>query len=122
MAYFWGDHLVSGSDRNSTSGDVNEMKSLFAKMKAKFVDNGIPVILGEYGAITIRTGLGVNQEAHDKSREQYDETVTREAKNHGLVPFYWETGSVVNRSTGEIKDNYAINGITKGAREGKYPF
>ncbi|MFA5650299.1 MAG: cellulase family glycosylhydrolase [Proteiniphilum sp.] len=122
MAYFWGDHLVSGSDRNSTSGDVNEMKSLFAKMKAKFVDNGIPVILGEYGAITIRTGLGVNQEAHDKSREQYDETVTREAKNHGLVPFYWETGSVVNRSTGEIKDNYAINGITKGAREGKHPF
>lgn len=98
------------------------MKSLFAKMKAKFVDNGIPVILGEYGAITIRTGLGVNQEAHDKSREQYDETVTREAKNHGLVPFYWETGSVVNRSTGEIKDNYAINGITKGSREGKYPF
>lgn len=122
MAYFWGAFAVSGSDRNSTFGDEAEMKSLFGKMKTKFVDKGIPVILGEYGAITIRTGLGANQEAHDKSRNLYDETVTREAKNHGLVPFYWETGRVVNRSTGEIKDNYAMDGILKGAEAGKYPF
>lgn len=122
MAYFWGAHSVSGSDRNATSGDENEMKSLFTKMKTKFVDKGIPVILGEYGAITMRTGLGENQEAHNKSRNLYDETVTREAKNHGMVPFYWETGGVVNRNTGEIKDNYAMDGILKGAKEGKYPF
>jgi len=122
MAYFWGAFAVSGSDRNSTFGDEAEMKSLFGKMKTKFVDKGIPVILGEYGAITIRTGLGANQEAHDKSRNLYDETVTREAKDHGLVPFYWETGRVVNRSTGEIKDNYAMDGILKGAEAGKYPF
>lgn len=122
MAYFWGAFAVDGSDRNSTFGDEAEMKSLFGKMKAKFVDKGIPVILGEYGAITIRTGLGANQEAHDKSRNLYDETVTREAKNHGLVPFYWETGRVVNRQTGEIKDHYAMDGILKGAQVGKYPF
>lgn len=122
MAYFWGAFTVSGSDRNSTSGDEVEMKSLFGKMKTMFIDKGIPVILGEYGAITIRSGLGVNQEAHDKSRNLYDETVTREAKNHGLVPFYWETGRVVNRNTGEIKDHYAMDGILKGAEAGKYPF
>ncbi len=121
-AYYWGVFMVSGSDRNALSGDETEMKSLFGKMKTKFVDKGIPVILGEYGAITIRTGLDVNQEAHDKSRNLYDETVTREAKNHGLVPFYWETGKVVNRNTGEIKDHYAIAGILKGAETGKYPF
>lgn len=122
MAYYWGPFVVSGSDRNATSGDETEMKSLFGKMKTMFVDKGIPVILGEYGAITIRTGLGANQEAHDKSRNLYDETVTREAKNHGLVPFYWETGRVVNRQTGEIKDHYAMDGILKGAAAGKYPF
>lgn len=122
MAYFWGAYAVSGSDRNATSGDETEMKALFAKMKTQFVDKGIPVILGEYGAITLRTGLGANQEAHYKSRQLYDETVTREAKNHGLVPFYWETGSVVNRNTGDIKDNYAINGILKGAKDGNYPY
>lgn len=122
MAYFWGSFAVSGSDRNATFGDEAEMKALFGKMKAQFVDKGIPVILGEYGAITIRTGLGANQEAHDKSRNLYDETVTREAKNHGLVPFYWETGRVVNRHTGEIKDHYAMDGILKGAAAGKYPY
>ncbi len=122
MAYFWGAHSVSGSDRNATSGDEAEMKSLFGRMKTMFVDKGIPVILGEYGAITIRTGLGANQEAHDKSRNLYDETVTREAKNHGLVPFYWETSRVVNRNTGEIKDHFAMDGIRKGAESGKYPF
>jgi hypothetical protein len=122
MAYFWGAYAVSGSDRNATFGDETEMKSLFAKMKIKFVGKGIPVILGEYGAITIRSGLGEYQEAHDMSRNLYDETTTREAKNHGLVPFYWETGRVVNRNTGEIKDNYAMDGILKGARNGKYPF
>ena len=122
MAYFWGKYAVSGSDRNATSGDENEMKSLFTMMKTKFVDKGVPVILGEYGAITRRTGLGEHQEAHNKSRNIYDETVTREAKNHGLVPFYWDTGGVVNRNTGEIKDSYAMDGILKGAKEGKYPF
>ncbi len=122
MAYYWGDYMVEGSDRNATFGDEAEMKSLFSRMKTKFVDKGIPVILGEYGAITIRTGLGENQEAHNKSRNLYDRTVTREAKNHGLVPFYWETGSVINRATGEIKDNYAFDGIMQGAEEGEYPF
>lgn len=122
MAYFWGAYSVTGSDRNATSGGETEMKSLFAKMKTKFVDKGIPVILGEYGAITMRTGLGEHQEAHNKSRNLYDETVTREAKNHGMVPFYWETGGVVSRNMGEIKDNYAMDGILKGAKEGKYPF
>ncbi|NDV83790.1 cellulase family glycosylhydrolase [Bacteroides sp. 51] len=122
MAYFWGDYKVDGSDRNATFGDEAEMKSLFTRMKTQFVDKGIPVILGEYGAITHHTGLGDLQEAHDKSRSHYDETVTREAKNHGLVPFYWETGRVINRNTGAIRDNYAIDGITKGARAGTYPF
>lgn len=121
MAYFWGAYKVPGSDRNATSGDEEEMKSLFAKMKTMFVEKGIPVILGEYGAITLRAGLGQYQEAHDKSRGLYDETVTREAKNHGMVPFYWDTGNVINRNTGEIKDSYAIEGILKGAEEGSFP-
>ena len=56
MAYFWGDYKVEGSNRNATSGDMTEMSELFAKMKSQFVDKGIPVILGEYGAM-VRTGL-----------------------------------------------------------------
>jgi aryl-phospho-beta-D-glucosidase BglC (GH1 family) len=121
MAFYWGDYKVPGSDRNANPGTEAEMKGFFARMKRQFVDKGIPVILGEYGAITIRTGIE-NQEAHNLSRRLYDRTATREAKNHGMVPFYWETGRVINRNTGEIKDSYAFEGIIQGAAEGNYPF
>ncbi len=122
MSYFWGAYKVAGSDRNATDGSEANIKSQFAKMKAKFVDKGIPVILGEYGAIIHRTGLGDLQEAHDKSRSALDEVTTREAKNHGMIPFYWDTGGVVNRNTGDVKDSYAMDGIMKGAEAGTYPF
>lgn len=123
MAYFWGAYKVAGSDRNAAFGDEVEMKTLFAKMKTQFVDKNIPVILGEYGA-TVRTGLGSNQEAHDKSRGLYAEVVTREAKNHGLIPFFWDAGSfvMINRSTGAVNDKYTFDGIMKGAKEGTYPY
>lgn len=123
MAYFWGPYKVEGSDRNAVPGDEAEVKNLFAKMKAQFVDNRIPVILGEYGAM-VRTGLGANQQAHDKSRGAYDEVVTREAKNYGLIPFFWDGGgfAMINRSTGAINDNYAFDGIMKGAKAGRYPY
>lgn len=123
MAYFWGDYKVEGSNRNATSGDMTEMSELFAKMKSQFVDKGIPVILGEYGAMVL-TGLGENQEAHNKSREQFNEVVTREAKNHGMVPFFWDGGTfaMIKRADGTIGDKYTYDGIMRGAKEGKYPF
>ncbi|MBQ8674178.1 MAG: cellulase family glycosylhydrolase [Bacteroides sp.] len=123
MSYYWGDYMVSGSDRNSTWGDESHVRSQFKKMKNKFADQGIPMILGEYGVI-IRTGLGDTQEAHDKSRQQWHEVVTREAKNHGLVPFLWDIGvnGCISRYTGETQDNYVLDGIMKGAAEGNYPF
>jgi len=120
MAYYWGDYEVPGSDRNATFGDETEMKGLFTQMKTKFVDNNIPVILGEYG-VMIRTGIE-NQEAHNLSRQLYDRTVAREAKNHGLVPFYWDTGNVISRNTGAVIESYDFEGIMEGAAEGKYPF
>lgn len=123
MAYFWGDYKVEGSNRNATFGDMTEMSGLFAKMKSQFVDKGIPVILGEYGAM-VRTGLGENQEAYNKSREQFNEVVTREAKNHGMVPFFWDGGTfaMIKRADGTIGDKYTYDGIMRGAKEGKYPF
>ncbi len=122
MVYFWGPYKVDGSDRNATFGDEVEMKGLFARMKSRFVDKGIPVILGEYGAIVVRTGLGDDQEAHDLSRSYFNEVVTREAKNYGLVPFYWDAGGMINRAAGTVKDQYGYDGIVKGAEAGNYPF
>lgn len=121
MFYFWGEgNHVSGSDHNADWGEESWVKEQFEKMKAKYTDKGIPVIIGEYSAM-FRT-ISEGQDMHDKSVCYYGEVVTREAKNHGCVPFYWETGSVINRTTGEVKKQDVVDGLMKGASEGKYPW
>ena len=73
-------------------------------MKTKFIDEGIAVILGEYGAIA-RTNIA----GHEQYREYYLDYVTESAQSAGLVPFYWDNGdqgqngfAIFERSTGEI--------------------
>ena len=58
---------------------------IFGRIKAKFVDNGIPVILGEYGAIN-------NKNGYDDFRRYYVEYVTKAAKENGLLPIWWDNG------------------------------
>ena len=119
--WYWGaDNHVSGSEHNATSGEESAVKEQFQKMKTHFVDKGIPVVLGEYSAM--KRTVAENQAAHDQSRGYWNEVVTREAKNHGIVPFHWETGGEINRHTGAATDHYVIDGILKGAKEGKYPY
>lgn len=94
--YFWGtanavNEQIDGKLRNSTWGDEAYLKEQFAKMKTQFVDKGIPVILGEYGAMH-RTLADKYQSSHEQSRIDYMQAVTREAKNHGIIPFVWDDG------------------------------
>lgn len=119
--WYWGaENHVNGSEHNATWGEESYVEEQFQKMKINYVDKGVPVILGEYS--TQKRTISENQEAHDKSRGYWNKVVTREAKNHGLVPFHWETGSEVNRNTGAAIDSYAIDGIMSGAGEGQYPY
>lgn len=119
--WYWGkNNHVTGSTHNPTWGEEDYVTEQLAKMKSAFVDKGFPVIIGEYGAL--KRTVSENQEMHNQSRAYWNEVVTREAKANGCVPFYWETGSDVNRTTGEAKEAYAIEGIMKGAGEGEYPY
>lgn len=121
MAYFWGEYEVEGSDRNSGYGAADVIAA-FEKLEDRYVQDDIPVILGEYGAM-VRT-IGENQEAHDLSRQSFTEVVTREAKNHGIVPFYWDGGTfvMIDRYTGAVSEYYAYDGLMQGAAAGSYPF
>jgi aryl-phospho-beta-D-glucosidase BglC (GH1 family) len=125
MAYFWGDYKVGDSKRDASWGDLSYMQKQFKKMKDMFTSKGIPVILGEYGAITNHDNDITDADqltAHHNSRYQYNKLVTREAKNYGLVPFMWDTGEGMNRSTGAITKDYIIPAIMEGAAEGNYPY
>ncbi|MGN6209190.1 glycoside hydrolase family 5 protein [Asticcacaulis sp.] len=67
----------------------------FQKMKARFIDKGVPVILGEYSAMR-RT----EYDATGKYRNHWDEYITRSAYQHGLLPMYWDNGPTSNHSSG----------------------
>ena len=67
----------------------------FQKMKASFIDKGVPVILGEYSAMR-RT----EYDATGKYRNHWDEYITRSAHKHGIVPMYWDNGPTSNHSSG----------------------
>lgn len=93
---------VWGKDAPKSESWANEIwaDGQFQKMKTKFIDNGIPVILGEYAAMA-RLNLGdANNALHAKYRVYYTKYITRSIVIHGLVPFYWDSGYTGNNASG----------------------
>lgn len=123
MHYYWGaNNLVSGSDRNSTHSE-NDVRTQMQKVKAAFVDKGIPGILGEYAVCAVRYNYSdIDRDKWCASVRDWNIAVTREAKNAGLAPFFWEISEDINRLNGTIRRTYVIDGVFDGAAAGKYPF
>lgn len=123
---YWGSkYHKKGSNRNCTASyEEAYMDTQFKKMQNAFVDKGIPVIVGEYSSAIRDKGKfpDLDEDLWRRGRAYWNEYVTMSAKNHGCVPFYWETGGDIDRVSGRAKNAYAIDGIMKGARSGKYPF
>ena len=127
VAWFWGkDYHVEGSDRNSTWGEEDWMKQMFGYMKEQFVDKGIPVVLGEYGAYpnehlkNLQTDA--DKEAITKSREYFYNCVQKFGKERGLIPFVWDTGEILNRNNGTVKNQGLLDAIISGASAVEYPY
>jgi endoglucanase len=112
----WGEPFADGDV--SDWGQEGHVDSQFAQLKSKFVDKGMPVILGEYGVIR-RSGLtGEAYENHIAARNYFLEYVTRAALENGMVPVYWDNGhdgengfALFNRSTGSVVDEGALNAL-----------
>ena len=125
-AYFWGnDYLqepVNGIDRNSYDNE-EYIDNLFPQMKAKFVDNGIPIIVGEYGASLKTFDSPTLQRIHNESYEYYHKYVVGNLKKYGMVPFLWDNGSLFDRYTYQLKEDHLLqwNGIKVGF-ETLYPY
>ncbi|MCY4753719.1 glycoside hydrolase family 5 protein [Pelomonas aquatica] len=68
----------------------------FQKMKGKFVDRGVPVLLGEFAAIRRSEYAGA-----ETYRLAWDRYTARSARAYGLVPVYWDAGAARdNHSSG----------------------
>ncbi len=93
---------------------------LFTRVKAEWVDQGIPVIIGEYGVAT-RPNLNL------ESRQYYLEYVNRAAAGSGMKTFYWDNGvqpgqtngfALFNRNNGTVVDQGALDAVRRGAGVG----
>ena len=104
---------------DSTDNQEDYVENLFGKLNSDFCAKGVPVLLGEYGAITHST---TDQKMMD-SQSYYLEFVTSTAKSNGIIPFYWDNGfpgvgtfGIFNRSNGSVAIPHALEGIMKGAK------
>jgi len=126
MIYYWGagNHSTIEPDRNVTNDptyrEEDEIDSEFQKMKQKFVDKGIPVVLGEYGTWR-RTAdfdkpLPKDLDMHNKSVDYWSYYLTKQAKTHGLLPFWWEIGFMLDRKNNVVLDQPMLDAIIAGSK------
>jgi aryl-phospho-beta-D-glucosidase BglC (GH1 family) len=77
---------VWGEKATSSFGNESNVQSTFDNVKNRFINNGIPVIIGEYGATRQSSAAG------KAYRKYYMEYVTKYAHDCGFIPIYWDNG------------------------------
>lgn len=128
--FYWGKE-GGYTEGISNYGQEDHVRAQFAKMKSKFVDKGIPVIMGEYGAFNRTEALASEAEKlkHQESRKYYLKYTTQIMRENGILPFYWDNGHVgkdgfglFNRKTKTVFDQNAIDGLNEAVEASVYPF
>ena len=127
MFYFWGQgyHSTTMASRNATWGEEQSVNDQFEKMRTKFVDNGVPVLVGEFAAakrIDRPDLTGTELTRHLASRTYFDKHVVDTANVKGLKPIYWDEGwagkdgfALFDRNTAAVIDADSIRALTGGA-------
>ena len=125
-------NVYSNSIDNSALGTPNQIAKAFGELKTMFCDKGIPVIIGELGAIK-RTGQitdAANLKLHLQGRALFYGEVAKNAKANGIVPYVWDTGAendgnmtIITRQKGtySILDPDVLNALQKAyGQEGNH--
>jgi len=89
----WGSIATSAAN-TETWANESYVDAQFQKMKTRFVDQGVAVIVGEYSALS-RT-----QDTAGTYRTYWDKYIAHSAFTHGLVPIYWDAGATGTNSSG----------------------
>jgi aryl-phospho-beta-D-glucosidase BglC (GH1 family) len=120
MFYYWGsgNHSTIEPDRNATWGEEDAIIADYNKVKQKFIDKGIPVIMGEYGAYRRNGSTNVPQDLvkHEASVDYWTTFTTKEALARGIKPFWWDTGGALSRNNNTVLDQRTINAIIAGGQ------
>ncbi|MDR2702528.1 MAG: glycoside hydrolase family 5 protein [Spirochaetaceae bacterium] len=95
----WGKNQTDWGAR----ADYVELSDQFAKIRKRFIDKGIPVILGEYGVTFSKTKI-------EAARSRWITAVTQICLNNGICPVFWDTGNDIKRGP---ESSYAMSGALK---------
>lgn len=109
----WG----NGSGNESTWANEAYLENQMLKMKNTFTDQGIPVILGEYGA---PEHTATDADTDTKYRTYFYASVVKNAVKNGLVPIAWDNGTsyqLLSRQSGSVTQESIVNAIIKYTKE-----
>jgi endoglucanase len=134
-AFFWGSQVAGYRTsvpsllyRNTAWGEEDWLAGQIAKMKTKFVNNGVPVVLGEFAAGKRidypELGTGVEYTRHLASRTYFDKKVVEVCNANGIKPYFWDNGwdgkdgfNLFNRITAAVMEQPQITALTGGAAQ-----
>jgi aryl-phospho-beta-D-glucosidase BglC (GH1 family) len=119
QAYYWGagNHSKTDTKHNPTGGEEAFVDAQFASLKRKFIDKGIPVVLGEFSAMRRKNLTGDALALHLKSRNDYHTHVVKAAVANGVLPFYWDVGvtdGIFDRKTNLVRDRQTLDALMAG--------
>jgi endoglucanase len=106
----WG-AIAKDSAASQTWADEPWVEKEFASLQKRFVDQGVPVLVGEYGAYAKPQFPGMKAFVN-----YWIQQVTGSMRKHGIVPIWWDTGGLIDRSTAEQKEPEMIRLIVESAR------
>ena len=140
MFYYWEDKTPGNDAAHTCSGSAlgskKSIDNLFGGLKTRFYDKGIPVVIGEMGAIKRLDLLsGDNLKKHLEARAAWYGYTVASAKKNGLVPCVWDTGdegdgnfTIIRRQThkyggsvGTITDVETLNAMREAYGQAALP-
>lgn len=105
--------FAEGQTTDFGDAEKAELDAKFDTMKQKFIDNGIPLIIDEFGCVA---------KADDNTRAEYYNYYISSAKSRGIKCFVWDNGTMrgdsayglINRRNLEWNETI-LSGIIEGA-------
>lgn len=91
----WGS-VATDSSKVPSYGTESDMDGLFKRLYNKFVKNGYPVVIGEYGAVD-KSNIDPK---NNISRAHFAKKVCEASVQYGCVPVYWDNGANNGDGTG----------------------
>jgi len=121
VRFYWGagNHSTLEPDRNCAYGEEADIQAGYNLIKTKFIDKGIPCIMGEFSSNRWNATSKfkpLELDKHNKSIDDWYTFCTKQCKAIGGAPFVWDTGGIFNRGTNVVNDQRTLDALIAGSK------